>query len=164
MADKKIILIFDVLLIFAMVLLVTSCKVSSWYPAIGSVVGGASGAVVGPMGGAAGAGVGYATGKTAQMMTENEDLKETVNALTHGDVDKLVQKGLESQASGFQEFTNTIKKILTVAGSVLLAYLCIPIILARKTAQKCVKQETEKRLTRAPFPVPPKPPTINEEP
>ena len=154
MKNSTIILIFDILLIFAMVLLFTGCKISSWYPAIGSVAGGASGAIAGPMGGAAGAGVGYAAGKTAQMMTENEDLKETVDALTKGDVDKLVQKGLESQASGFEEFTNTIKKILTVAGSVLLAYLCIPIILARKTAQSCAKSEAE-RLTRAPFPIKP---------
>lgn len=138
-----------------MVLLFTGCKASSWYPALGSVAGGASGAIAGPMGGAAGAGVGYAAGKTAQMMTENADLKETVDALTHGDVDKLVKKGLESQASGFEEFTDSIKKILTVAGSVLLAYLCIPILLARKTAQKCARTEAERHLTRAPFPIKP---------
>ena len=139
----------------AVFLSLTSCKISSWYPVVGSVAGGASGSFAGPMGGAAGAGVGYAAGKTAQMMTENEDLKETVDALTKGDVDILVKKGLESQASGFEEFTNTIKKILTVAGSVLLAYLCIPIFLARKTAQRCAKAETEKHLTRAPFPITP---------
>tara|TARA_B100000902_G_scaffold356965_1_gene371068 strand:+ start:2094 stop:2579 length:486 start_codon:yes stop_codon:yes gene_type:complete len=143
-------------LVIAMVVLTPGCKLSSWYPVMGSVAGGASGSIAGPMGGAAGAGVGYAAGKTAQMMTENEDLKETVDALTHGDVDKLVQKGLESQASGFEEFTNTVKKILTVAGSVLLAYLCIPIILARKTARSCAKSEAERiGLTRAPFPVRP---------
>lgn len=145
-------LLLDILLIIAMVLLAQSCTISQWYPVAGAVAGGASGAVAGPMGGAAGAGVGYAAGKTAQMMTENEDLKETVDALTHGDVDKLVQKGLESQASGFEEFTDSIKKILTVAGSVLLAYLCIPILLARKTATHCAKKEAEKHLTRVPFP------------
>ena len=155
MRNSTIVLILDCLLILAMVLLLTSCTASSWYPAIGTVVGGASGAVAGPLGGGVGAGVGYASGKTAQMMTENEDLKETVSALTHGDVDKLVKKGLESQASGFEEFTGTIKKILTVAASVLLAYLCIPILLARKTAQRCAKTEAEKHLTRAPFPVKP---------
>ena len=122
MSKGDIVLFLDILLIVAMVLLVTSCKISSWYPVMGSVAGGASGAVLGPAGGAVGAGVGYAGGKTAQMMTENEDLKETVDALTHGDVSKLVEQGLESQASGFQEFTESIKKILTVAG---LFYLLI---------------------------------------
>ena len=56
MKNSTIILIFDILLILAMVLLVSSCKISSWYPAMGSVAGGASGAIAGPMGGAAGAG------------------------------------------------------------------------------------------------------------
>jgi hypothetical protein len=148
------ILAVDAILILVLVLL-TSCKMSSWYPAIGSVAGGASGAIAGPMGGAAGAGIGYGAGKTAQMMTENEDLRETVDILSEGDVDKLLQKGLESQAGGFEEFTSSIKKILTVAGSVLLAYLCIPILLARKTAQRCAKTEAEKHLTRPPFPVKP---------
>ena len=93
------------------VLVLSSCKVSQWYPVMGAVGGGASGAVAGPLGGGAGAALGYAGGKTAQMMSENEDLKETVVALTHGDVDKLVQKGLdkavESQKSGFEEFTGS---------------------------------------------------------
>ena len=152
MKNSTIILLFDILLILAMVLLVTGCKISSWYPALGSVAGGASGAIAGPMGGAAGAGVGYAAGKTAQLMTENEDLAEKVEALSTGDVEKLIELEMAGQESGFQEFTSTIKKILTVAASVLLAYLCIPILLARKTAQRCAKTEAEKHLTRAPFP------------
>ena len=155
MKQSTIILIFDILLILAMVLLVTGCKISSWYPVMGSVAGGASGAVAGPMGGAAGAGVGYAAGKTAQLMTENEDLAEKVEALSTGDVKKLVELEMKDQESGFQEFTSSVKKILTVAGSVLLAYLCIPILLARKTAERCAKTEAERHLTRAPFPIKP---------
>jgi len=151
MSRGYVALFLDVLLIIAMILLTQSCTISQWYPVGGAVIGGASGSVLGPAGGGIGAGVGYAGGKTAQMMSENEDLKETVDALTHGDVSKLVEQGLESQASGFQEFTGTIKNILTVAGSVLLAYLCIPILLARRSAQK----EVQKCVTKAPFPVRP---------
>ena len=128
------------------------CKISSWYPVGGAVVGGASGAVLGPAAAGAGSALGYAGGKTAQMISENKDLQETVDALTHGDVDKLVQKGLESQKTGFQEFTESIKKILTVAGSVLLAYLCIPILLAKRTATRCAKEEARKNMTIPPFP------------
>jgi hypothetical protein len=155
MRRGDLVLFLDILLIVTMILLISSCKISSWYPVAGAVTGGASGSVLGPVGGGIGAGVGYAGGKTAQMMSENEDLKETVDALTHGDVSKLVEQGLESQASGFQEFTDSIKKILTVAGSVLLAYLCIPIVLARKTAKSCAKTEAKKHLTRSPFPAKP---------
>lgn len=142
-------------LILLILIPLSSCKISSWYPVTGSVVGGASGSVLGPVGGAVGAGVGYAGGKTAQMMTENEDLKETVDALTHGDVSKLVEQGMKQHQSGFDEFTNSIKKILTVAAAVLLGYLCIPIFLAKKTATRCAKQEAAKQYTRAPFPVKP---------
>jgi phage-related protein len=122
---------------------------------MGSVAGGASGSVLGPVGGGIGAGVGYAGGKTAQMMSENEDLKETVDALTHGDVNKLVAQGMKQHQSGFDEFTSSIKKILTVAAAVLLGYLCIPIFLAKKTATHCAKQEARKQYTNAPFPVKP---------
>lgn len=143
-----------VLLLLSFTLL-SSCKMSSWYPVTGSVVGAAGGSVVGPGGAALGSGLGYATGKTAQMMSENEDLKETVNALTHGDVSKLVEQGMKQHQSGFDEFTNSIKKILTVAAAVLLAYLCIPIFLAKKTATRCAQQEARKQYTNAPFPVKP---------
>jgi hypothetical protein len=145
----------DAILILVLVLL-TSCKMSSWYPAIGSVAGGASGAIAGPMGGAAGAGLGYGAGKTAQMMTENEELKNTVDALSKGDVDRLVQigleKGMEQHKSGFEEFTSYIKKILIIAACILGAYLCIPIFIARKTAETCSKTAAEKHMTRPPFP------------
>ena len=140
-------------LITLVLITLTSCKVSQWYPVTGAVLGGASGSVAGPVGGGAGAAIGYAGGKTAQLMTENEDLVEKVEALSTGDVEKLIELEMAGQESGFQEFTSTIKKILTIAGSVLLAYLCIPIILARKTAKSCAKEEAERiGLTRAPFP------------
>ena len=143
---------YRAILFLLVIVILSGCKDSSWYPAIGSVAGGASGAIAGPMGGAAGAGLGYGAGKTAQMMTENEDLKQTVSALSHGDISALVDQGLEQgmekHRSGFEEFTSYIKKILIVAACVLGAYLCIPIFVARKTAETCSK----KHLTRPPFP------------
>ena len=78
----------------------------------------------------------------------NEDLKNTVDALTHGDVSALVEQGMEKHKSGFEEFTSYIKKILIIAACVLAAYLSIPIFVARKTAETCSK----KHLTRPPFP------------
>ena len=149
------VLAVDVILVLVLVLL-TSCKMSSWYPAIGSVAGGASGAIAGPMGGAAGAGIGYGAGKTAQMMTENEELKNTVDALTHGDVDRLVKIGLEKEMeqhkSGFEEFTSYVKRILIIAACLLAAYLSIPIFIARKTAETCSKTAAERHMTKPPFP------------
>jgi hypothetical protein len=150
------ILLADAALLVLIVIL-SGCKMSSWYPAMGSVAGGATGAITGgPVGAGVGAGIGYGGGKTAQMMTENEDLKQTVDALTHGDVNALVNQGLEKSmekhASGFEEFTSYIKKILIVAACVLAVYLSIPILVARKTAETCSKTAAEKHLTRPPFP------------
>jgi hypothetical protein len=136
----------------------SGCKMSSWYPVMGSVAGASTGALTGgPVGAGVGGGIGYAGGKTAQMMTENEDLKETVSALTQGDVNALVNQGLEKSmekhASGFEEFTSYIKKILIVAACLLAVYLSIPIFIARKTAETCSKTAAEKHLTRPPFPI-----------
>lgn len=147
MSRCQTILALDAILLLVIVI-VSGCKASSWYPAIGATVGGATGSIAGPMGGGFGAGVGYATGKTAQMMTENKDLKQTVDALTHGDVSALVEQGMEKHKSGFEEFTSYIKKILIIAACVLAVYLSIPIFVARKTAETC----TKKHLTRPPFP------------
>tara|TARA_R110002110_G_scaffold375350_1_gene585082 strand:- start:569 stop:946 length:378 start_codon:yes stop_codon:yes gene_type:complete len=120
---------------------------------MGSVVGGATGAVTGgPVGAGVGSGIGYAGGKTAQLMQENEDLAQTVDALTHGDVSALVAKGMEKHKSGFEEFTSYIKRILIIAACILALYLSIPIFVARKTAETCSKTAAEKHLTRPPFP------------
>ena len=125
---------------------------------MGTTAGAVSGAAVGgPVGAGGGAVVGYAGGKTAQLMDENEDLAETVESLSHGDVQALVQKsmekGMEQHQSTFDEFASYIKNILIIAACVLGVYLSIPIFVARKTAETCSKSEAEK-LTRPPFPTP----------
>ena len=146
-----VVLAVDVVLILVLAFL-TSCKASSWYPVMGSVAGGATGAVTGgPVGAGVGSGIGYAGGKTAQLMQENEDLSETVNALTHGDVSALVAKGMEKHASGFEEFTSYVKRILIIAACLLAAYLSIPIFVARKTAETCSKTAAERHMTKPPF-------------
>ena len=93
-------------------------------------------------------------------MSENEDLKETVDALTHGDVSKLVEQGLESQASGFQEFTDSIKKILTVVRFSTFSLSLYTYSTSKKDCKKLCKDRSRKHLTRAPFP---KRPSDNEK-
>ena len=83
----------------------SGCSISQWYPVTGAVVGATGGSIAGPGGAAAGTAVGYGVGKGAQLMSENEELAETVEALTKGEVDELVaerlreglKKGMESQ-------------------------------------------------------------------
>ena len=106
-----------------------------------TVSGAAVGALGGPGGAALGAGTGYAAGRIYEL---DDEKKEIV---------KQMASGLEQHESGFEEFTSSIKSILMIAGSVLLAYLMIPIFLAKK----CAKQEAIKQMTRPPFPIKPPP-------
>ena len=123
-----------------------------WYPPLGAIAGGGAGALGGPATAAVGAGSGALVGEVLQGNEEVKEAQETIEALTHGDVQALVEKGMAQHATGFDEFTSTIKKILMVAACALAAYLLIPIFIARKTAETCSKTAAEKHLTRAPFP------------
>ena len=72
-----------------------------WYPTMGAVVGGGVG-LVGPTGSALGAGGGALVGEVAKGNAEIEEARETISALTHGDVETLIEKGMEQHASGFE--------------------------------------------------------------
>ena len=140
------ILAVDAALLLVIVIL-SGCKASSFYPALGATGGATVGSLGGPAGAAGGSVVGYGIGKGAQLIDQNKDLANTVDALTHGDVSALVEQGMEKHKSGFEEFTSYIKKILIIAACVLAVYLSIPIFVARKTAETCSK----KHLTKPPF-------------
>tara|TARA_R110000851_G_scaffold9429_2_gene35094 strand:+ start:4330 stop:4800 length:471 start_codon:yes stop_codon:yes gene_type:complete len=145
------ILAVDVILLLVIVTL-TSCSMKQWYPTMGAVVGGGAGALGGPGIAAVGAGGGALVGEVLQGNKEVAEAKETIDALTSGDVSALVEKGMAQHASGFEEFTSYIKRILIIAACILAVYLSIPIFVARKTAETCSKTAAEKHLTRPPFP------------
>ena len=132
-------------------LLLTGCSMKQWYPTMGAVVGGGVGSLGGPTGSALGAGSGALIGEVAKGNAEIEEARETISALTHGDVETLIEKGMEQHASGFESFTTTVKRILIFAFIGLLCYLAIPIFVARR----CSKSEVQKGLTNPPFPVRP---------
>ncbi len=146
-----VILAVDVALLLVIVIL-TGCSMKQWYPTLGAIAGGGAGALGGPGIAAVGAGSGALVGEVLQGNKEVEEAKETIDALTHGDVSALVAKGMEKHKTGFEEFTSYVKKILMVAACILAAYLSIPIFIARKTAETCSKTAAEKHLTRSPFP------------
>ena len=134
-------------IIFIFLLFVSGCSMKQWYPTMGAVVGGGAGSLGGPAGSALGAGGGALIGEVVKGNAEIEEARETISALSHGDVQKLVEKGMEQHASGFESFTTTIKRILIGAFVILLCYLAIPIFVARK----CSRSEAQKHLTRPPF-------------
>lgn len=119
-----------------------------FYPTAGALVGGATGSMAGPIGAGLGGAGGALVGEVARGNAEIEEAKETISALTHGDVEALVAKGMSKQNGLFESFTGGIKKLLVIVGVILIAYLFIPVFVARK----CSQSEVSKNLTRAPFP------------
>lgn len=128
-----------------------SCSMKQFYPTGGALLGAGVGSLAGPAGAALGGGGGALLGEVARGNEEIEEARETIDALTHGDVSKLVEQGLGEHRSSFDEFVSKIQRILLVVGICLICYLAIPVFVARR----CAKQEAEKTLTRAPFPVKP---------
>ena len=133
----------------------TGCSLRSTYPTIGGVIGGGAGSFGGPGTAALGAGAGVLAGEALKNKDALIEAEETLEQLSHGDVNALVSAGLKQHQSGFDAFTSYIKKILIGAAIVLAGYLAIPIFVAKR----CAKSEVTKSTTRAPFPV--KPPSRN---
>lgn len=127
-------------------LLFGSCSLKQFYPTGGAIVGGAVGSLAGPVGSGLGAGSGALLGEVARGNEEIQEAKETITALTTGDVDKMMELKLKEHTGLFESFTSGIKRVLSIALVFLLIYLAIPIFVAKK----CSKNEAV-RLTRAPF-------------
>lgn len=126
---------------------VTSCSIKQFYPTAGALVGGGVGSLAGPIGAGLGGAGGALVGEVARGNEEIEEAKETITALSHGDVEALVAKGMSKQNGLFTSFTEGIKKLLIIVGVILVAYLFIPVFVARK----CSKSEVSKSLTRPPM-------------
>jgi len=147
-----------------MSLVLCGCKMSSFYPVLGATGGATVGSLGGPVGSGGGALVGYGVGKGAQLIDENKDLQDTVTALSQGDVEaiakKALEKGMGDQEGKFKDFVNTVEKWLIFGAVGLALYLIIPILVARKTATSCSRNNLErlqKEATRPPFPPKPSP-------
>jgi hypothetical protein len=141
-----------------LLLFCTGCQgIKTFAPTIGGGIGAGLGSLGGVPGSIAGGTLGAGAGQIYKEVSQNEKAQKTLEAISHGDVQALVSAQMSDHASGFDEFKNTILNILKVAGACLLAYLTIPIFVARKTATQCAKSEAEKHVTRAPFPVRPPP-------
>lgn len=137
-----------VVLIAVMLILASSCSMKQFYPTAGAVVGGSVGSLGGPGGAALGAGGGALLGEVARGNAEIEEARETITALTQGDVEKLVAQGMSKHESSFDTFVSKIQRILFIVGACLVGYLGIPIFVAKR----CAKSESQKCQTKAPFP------------
>tara|TARA_R110002020_G_scaffold152174_4_gene329858 strand:+ start:1544 stop:1954 length:411 start_codon:yes stop_codon:yes gene_type:complete len=110
-------------------LLITSsgCSVSSIYPAAGATLGGSVGSLGGPALGGAGALAGYSAGKAAQVGVKH---KETIQALSEGDVSELVKQGLvEAREDGFFDgIVSEFYGLLKLACIILICWNALPLL------------------------------------
>jgi len=121
-------------------LFLTGCKMSSLYPVLGATGGATVGSIGGPVGSGGGALVGYGVGKGAQLMEENQQLSDTVSALSEGDVQALVAARMGEQQGWVEEtmqgFWTTVK--LCLVG--LVIWQVVPLILHKRLSNGDTKK------------------------
>ena len=134
---------------------ISGCSLSSLYPVAGSVGGAAVGGIAGPGGAAAGALGGYGAGALAPAKadgtSEAANAVETLQALSEGDVKKLLELKMQEQGSKIDDITSTIWTTLKVAALVILGFFLIPVFWSRHNHKK-IKEVLECGNTRPPFP------------
>lgn len=128
-------------------LFLTSCSISQWYPITGAVIGAGGGSVAGAGGAMAGAAGGFAVGKGAQLYTDNEELVETVEALSKGEVDELVasklkaglKAGMESQKGALATAKQGIYDFIKWCSIGVILWNLIPLVYAMLIHKKVRK-------------------------
>lgn len=109
-------------------LLAPACSVKKFYPLGGAVAGGAAGAIGGPVSAGLGAGAGWTIGELAKGDEELESAKQTIQALTTGDVNTLVKQRLE-EAKGngfFDSILDGIYDLLLITSVGVALWIIIP--------------------------------------
>ena len=115
---------------FLIMICLTFQGCASFYPIGGALLGGGAGSLAGPVGGALGGATGAAAGQILAKDSETTKLKDHIQALTTGDVNKLVELRMEeAKSSGFfdsilDEFYSLMK--LVCLG--LILWTGIPIV------------------------------------
>lgn len=119
----------------------------SFYPLAGSVVGGSAGAIGGPVTAGLGAGAGWAAGEVAKGNADLEEAQETIQALTTGDVDKLVEKKLaDAKDNGyFDSLLDGVYDFIKLCAIGLALWLVFQFWLNHKLAKKAINEKDERR-------------------
>jgi len=119
------------------------CSLKKFYPLAGSVVGGSAGSIGGPVSAGLGAGAGWTVGELAKGDAELKEAKETIVALTTGDVDALVEKKLkEKKDSGFfDSILDGVYDILKIGIMVVAAYMVVQLWFSKHIHTKVKRNE-----------------------
>ena len=112
-------------------------------------MGATGGAAVGGVPGAAvGAGVGWGAGKGVQVVKENKNLKDEVDAYSKGDVEKLVQLRLQEAKEGgfFDSILSEVYDFFMLALLALVAWNVVPLVytwISNKKVHKKINGDTD---------------------
>ena len=116
------------MLVMAFSMTLSACSISSIYPAAGATLGGSVGALGGnPVTAGAGALAGYSAGKAAKVASDH---KETIEALSKGEVSELVKQGLvQAKKDGFFDgIVGEFYGLLKLACIILVCWNAVPLI------------------------------------
>ena len=134
------------LVLASVILVLSGCSARNFYPLAGSVGGGSAGAIGGPVTAGLGAGAGWAAGEIAKGNKDLEEAKDTISALTTGDVDELVQQRLEDARDGgfFDGILDEVYGFLKLCIIGLAAFFIIPLLYTRHVHKKQKENNAEK--------------------
>ena len=105
-------------------------------PTIGGAVGGGIGAIGGPATAVAGAGLGAATGQVIKNEAAVVKQAEKFEALSEGDVSKLLELRLQDERGWFQELIDGIYDILIISAIAMTLIYLAQFIYTRKLQHK----------------------------
>lgn len=123
-------------IVVIMLFLMTSCSVRTFYPTAGGIVGGAAGSLGGPLTAAAGAGAGVLAGELAKGNADLKDAKDTIEAISKGDVEALVAAGMGQQKGFMDEALDAVYGLIKLVCIGLILWNVVPIIYTRYVHKK----------------------------
>ena len=120
------------------------CSFRALYPTAGAVIGGGAGSVIGPVGGAIGAGAGAATGQLLAGDEELQDAKDTITAISRGDVEGMLAAATGKQKGFVDEAIDGVVGFVKLCLIFLVLWNLIPIIYTRYIHKKHSNGNSEK--------------------
>ena len=117
---------------------------SKLYPVAGATIGGGVGAIGGPGTAALGAFAGSATGEVLKAEEEVKAAVKKAEALSSGDIEKLVELQLNEHKGWFEKTIDGIYDILMISALATVLYFIFHFWYGRQLVNKQLKQENLK--------------------
>lgn len=126
-----------ILFLSIIIILLTSCKISSIYPAAGAGAGGAVGSLGGPVSGGLGAVAGYSVGEV--LMTKDQPGNSAFDPEEYQELIALVNASQGEQKGFIQKIEEGIYDILKIIGMIILITVGGAVLYTRLKCNKTLK-------------------------